>query len=139
MASIPESDFSNLFDLDLDLNNYYPQDANPKLGEGPNIAHADQQQLSHDIAIQQQQHHMTPIMSQPTEQIPQNNVMFDFSMPMDVQFSVPAGPQPIAAHNMIPPTPNSAELHSDTVRYLQLEAQRMMMQQYQMGKNDAVC
>jgi hypothetical protein len=108
MAQMPESDFASFLDIDLDLA-FYDAEAHQK---------------------QPQQHS--------TDQIEQQNAVFDFSLPLDVQFSM-AQQQQSQAHALqsgIPPTPNSVEMHSATTQYLQhMEAQqRAIIDQYHLKR-----
>jgi hypothetical protein len=129
MAAIGEQDFGNLVDFDLtqfDFLNYEAnQEGGAKLPEGINLdmlaSSAGQQ---HGL---RQTHHANN----------QNGNMFDIAMPIgfgDQQFSMSPAPESVLHHSMIPPTPNSVEMHGDANRYLhQMDAQsRAMLQQYHM-------
>jgi hypothetical protein len=127
LAALGEGDFSNLVDFDLtqfDFLNYdASQEGAGKLPSGINLdllaSSAGQQ---HGM---QQTHHAGNA----------NGNMFDLNMAFEgQQFSMSQAPDAILHHSMIPPTPNSAEMHGDANRYLhQMDAQsRAMLQQYHM-------
>ena len=123
MAQMPESDFASFLDLDLDLAFY---DADKQQGQ-------QSQPHLHNVPSQ---------LSASADQPNHHNQAFDFSLPIDVQFTM-AQQQQHHQHSLqsvIPPTPNSVEMHSDTAQYLHhLEAQqRAMLDQYQV-KNQQVC
>jgi hypothetical protein len=135
-AAIGEQDFGNLVDFDLTQFDFLKYDTNqegaPKLPEGINLdmlaSSAGQQ---HGL---QQTHHADNT----------NGTIFDLNMPMAYggqQFSMSQPPDSMTHHSMIPPTPNSVEMHGDANRYLQqMDAQsRAMMHQYHMQqRKDAV-
>jgi hypothetical protein len=112
MAQMPESDFASFLDIDLDLA-FYDAEAHPK-----------------------------QVQPHSAEQMDQQNAVFDFSLPLDVQFSM-AQQQQSQAHSLqaiIPPTPNSVEMHSDAAQYLQhMEAQqRAIIDQYHLKRPQVV-
>ena len=144
MTTLQDSDFSNLFDdIDLDLN-FYDAEVNPKIPDGLNVALGGgashpEHQSGQGVSAHQHHHLAQQNLTSTADDMSQGAVIFDFSVPMDVQFAIPAGAHNMSTHSMIPPTPNSAELHGDAMRYMQqLEAQRIMMEQYQMKKDEAV-
>jgi hypothetical protein len=118
MASMGDHDFSNFLDLDLDaLSGFYPQQE----GEKP----------------QQQQ----PELNVSGDGSEQSAVIFDFQSSLDLHFNL-SNNVSLAPQSVIPPTPNSVELHADSVQYFQqqLEAQRRaLIDQYNLNKADAVC
>jgi hypothetical protein len=136
MAAMGEHEFASFLDLDLDLN---------FSGYGADQSGPDSHLKRSDHNAQHQPQHLAASQNEATSN---GSAMFDFDMPMafdqaqDMQFSVSQGNHPAHVQSMIPPTPNSVEMHGDTVRYLQhLEAQNraLLEEQYQMKKANTVC
>jgi hypothetical protein len=140
-------DFSNLGDLDVNfdfdfLNDFDPTnsgDASEKLAESvdPNLFATSAQQQH---AIQ-----ATHLSSAPLAMAP-GSPMFDMGMRMNFDahngqpFNIQPGYHPMGHHQIVPPTPNSVEMHANAALYLQqMDAQsRAMMEHYQMSKPEAV-
>jgi hypothetical protein len=142
MDSIGDQDFANLLDFEsFDfLTNFEPNgDTAQKISNGVDLnllgngAHQSQHEGQRGAG----------------QQLPQGQSMFDMQIQMDFgqsqhgqAFSVaPSGGQTIQTHPMVPPTPNSVEMHGDVGRYLQqLDAQTraMIEHEYQMRKEAAV-
>jgi hypothetical protein len=120
MASLGTSDDFSAFLTDLDLDLGYSQLAID--------AHQNQQSTA-------QQHQNNAVQQDGLSQTP----MFDFSMPMEMQFGLPQDTHQISHQGMVPLTPNSVEMHGENaVRYLQhFEAQRVLMEQYQIKRSEA--
>lgn len=142
--SIGEQDFANLLDFEsFDfLTNFEPSaDSAHKLPNGG----VDLTLLAN--AASQAQQHEGQRGGQP-QQLPQGQNMFDMHMQMSFaqaqhgqQYSMAPNGHAIQPHPIIPPTPNSVEMHGDVGRYLQhLDAQTraMLEHEYQMRKQEAV-
>lgn len=128
MAQIPDvADFASFLDLDLDLAFYNAEEQ-----------HKQQQQQQHE-QMQDAQHQLQNAqMADHIDGIDHQDSVFDFSMPVDVQFDM--SQQHHQLNSLIPPTPNSVEMHPDTAaHYLhQLEAQRALLHQYQMKQTQVL-
>lgn len=124
MAQIPDSaDFASFLDLELDLAFY----------------NADEHQKAQQQQMQDAQHQLQNVsLPDHTDVSDHQNAVFDFSMPMDMQFDM--GQQHHQLQSHIPQTPNSVEMHPDTAaHYLhQLEAQRALLHQYQMKQTQVL-
>jgi hypothetical protein len=147
MAAMGEQDFASFLNLDLGLDfpAYDPEqqqaDAHHKLTE------ALQGQLLHGSNAGQDARQQPQRQAQPhSEASSHGGPMFDFNMPLafdqnqDMHFPG-AGSHSVHSQTMIPPTPNSVEMHGDTVRYLQhLEAQNraLLEQQYRLKSANTV-
>jgi hypothetical protein len=142
MDTIGEQDFANLLDFETFdfLTNFEPNGDNAhKITNG-----VDLNLLANAVA--QSQHEGQRGAGQ---QMSQGQNMFD--MQMHIEFGQLQHGQPfsmaqnggltIQTHPMVPPTPNSAEMHSDVGRYLQqLDAQTraIIEHEYQMREQEAV-
>jgi hypothetical protein len=143
-AALGEQDFGNLVDFDLnhfDFLSYDPnQDGAPKLPDNINL------DLLASSAGQQHGLQQTHLAGGA------NGNMFDMAIPISFEgqqqnhnhaFSMPQSPESMLQHSMIPPTPNSVEMHGDHNRYLQqmdAQSRAILLQQYQMQqqRKDAV-
>jgi hypothetical protein len=140
-------DFGNLVDLDVNFDFDFLNDYDPTNSGAPSGKLSDSIESNLFATSAQQQHAIqaTHISSAPLATA-QGSPMFDMGMHMgfDAQsgqpFNMPPGHNQMVHHQMVPPTPNSAEMHANTARYLQqMDAQnRAMIGQYHMSKPDAV-
>ncbi|QDS71953.1 hypothetical protein FKW77_000993 [Venturia effusa] len=146
LTSMGSQDFSNLPDLDVNfdfdfLNDFDPANSGDHAGK---LAGSIDSDLYATSAQQQHAVHATHHSSARLT-MAQTSPIFDVGM----HYSVPNG-QPFTGmqigHNalglqqMVPPTPNSVEMHANAAHYMQqMDAQsRAMMDHYQMQKSDAV-
>lgn len=119
MATLGDNnDFSSFLDVDLDLDYDY------------SLLHIDSNQNQQPS---EQQHHGIVAHNDDLSQV---SAVYDFGMPMDMQFTIPQNLQHVSHHTGVPPTPNSAEMHGEhTAEYLQqFQAHQLLMQQYQMKR-----
>ncbi|KAF2671375.1 hypothetical protein BT63DRAFT_215592 [Microthyrium microscopicum] len=127
-----DPDFSTfLSELDLDLASF---------PDGLNVDGQQQHPGQQAMAQAQLHQNLGANMIETSNGLAQNSSIFEFSMPMDVQFPLSQnGHHQMPGQGPIPPTPNSVEMHGENQRFLQqqYEAHRMMMEHYQMKKNEA--
>jgi hypothetical protein len=128
MAQIPDvGDFASFLDLDLDLAFY-------------NTEEQHKQQQHHNEQMQDAQHQLQNTqMADHMNGSDHQESVFDFSMPVDVQFGM-SQQHHQQINSLIPPTPNSVEMHADTAAHYmhQLEAQRALLHQYQMKQTQVI-
>jgi hypothetical protein len=143
MDTIGEQDYANLIDFESFefLTNFEPNGEN---------AHKISNSVDLNIlanAANQSQHEGQRGAGQ---SLPQGQNMFDMQMQMGFgqpqhgqPFSMaPNGGHTIQTHPMVPPTPNSVEMHGDVGRYLQqLDAQTraMIEHEYRMKQDTVSC
>lgn len=146
MAAIGEQDFANLVDLDFNSFDFLNFDAN-----GDNSAKI---QNDIDLALLSEPAAPSHALQQPQQNganehsHAQNPDMQLFNMPMgyeqqhDQAYAMSSGPHAMHEYSMVPPTPNSIEMHGDAARYVRhLEAQNRALaeQQYHIRKENHVC
>lgn len=141
-------DFTNLGDLDVNFDFDFLNDINFTNGGDPSgkLAGSIDPNLFATTAQQQHAVQATHLSSAPLT-MAQGTPMFDMGMHMNysVQNGQPfnnmqTGHNALGLHQMVPPTPNSVEMHANAARYMQqMDAQsRAIMEHYQLSKPDAV-
>jgi len=149
MASMAEQDFANFLDLDIDLD--FPTfDANaataPQLPDLPPDLHlhnlTDEEVPSQAYNISHGAHQQPPLS---TDISGLGNELFDFTLntPYEQPQHQHHTPQDHAflPRSIVPPTPNSVEMHGDIERYLQqldTQTRALLEQQYRSRSGDAV-
>ena len=128
MAHMGESEFNTFLDLHLDdlPLSIFDHDQAQKLADPARSAPQSTQPI-HNMAISAE------------ETMAHTQQLFDFSLPLDHQFTLPPQPTSLPAHYAIPSTPNSVEMHPEHTQYLQhLEAQQRAIIEYQIKRQEAV-
>jgi hypothetical protein len=147
MTPMESQDFQNLVDLDVNFDFDFLNDFDPtNTGNGSGKLSDSVDPALFATSAQQQHAIQAPHLSPAPLTMAQGSPMFDMGMHMNFgahngqPFNMQPGHNPMGHHQMVPPTPNSVEMHADGARYLQqMEAQsRAMMEHYQMSKPDTV-
>jgi hypothetical protein len=120
-----ESDFNTFLDLHLD-------DLPLSIFD-----HDQSQKLADPVPQSTQPMHSMAISAE--ESMAHTQQLFDFSLPLEHQFTLPPQPTSLPAHYAIPATPNSVEMHPDHAQYMRhLEAQQRALIEYQMKRQEIV-
>jgi hypothetical protein len=145
LPAIGDHDFADFNSIDFNSFDFLNYDTN-----NDKIPNQIELNLLRDAIAQNEAQHAVQHRSQQSPNGGQNAEMFDINMQLGFEqqqqqqnqsFSMPPGQHSVQHHSMMPPTPNSVEMHSDRARYMhQLDAQSraILEQHYQMQSETSV-